>query len=126
MIIIHDTLDLTLHPQPPNPGPSLLPLWIWDSTGHRDPLARDIWWLLKHVLSAQAGGTHPIGMLSGIFVIHSSSDFLRDIWSNDLALLIKSLIVLGTLRWGEGADAKLKLAYLPCKTLLYFVDNIST
>ena len=95
-------------------------------TGHRDPLASDIWWLLKYVLSAQAGGTHPIGMLSGIFVIHSSSEFLCGIWSNELALLIKSLIVLGTLRWGRGADAKLKLAYLPCKILLYFVDNIST
>ena len=73
MIIIHDTLDLIVHPQPPNPGPSLLPLWIWDPTGHRDPLASDIWWLLKHVLSAQAGGTHPIGMLSGIFTARKRS-----------------------------------------------------
>ena len=28
------------------------------------PTSADIWWLLKSVWSAQAGGTHPIGMLS--------------------------------------------------------------
>ena len=28
------------------------------------PTGTDIWWLLKHVLSVQVGGTHPTGMLS--------------------------------------------------------------
>ena len=46
----------------------------------------DIWWLLKHVWSAQVDGTHPTGMLSGFLIefttapCHDPEELWNDSW----------------------------------------------
>ena len=75
MAITHDAMDLTVQPHCSSPT-----LCTWDLTGQgpshtvqtcslQDPsnhTGADIWWLLKHIRSAQAGGMHSTGMPSRV------------------------------------------------------------
>ena len=52
------------HRDPNVQGILPLALSIHGTSLYRGHTGADIWWLLKYVRSAQAGGTHPTGMLS--------------------------------------------------------------
>ena len=71
MILLRHPKRWDMGPQEPaQPCPLTSDIW-WPSVGtcsdmftSQAPTRADIWWLLKQVRSAQAGGAHPAGMLS--------------------------------------------------------------